>query len=374
MAWGSSRKEPEPGPEPEPRAWIGSHASEAKAARRRLLDEAALLPRQVHNDSPLSIAPYPLDTYMASDGQSTVLVPAQELVPDLLRSDTFIELSPERLNQANALSTKHPGVKTQMPDTKPQLRVITPAVAANLASAREAIDLVKALLPGGAGNQIKDLAATGGDSLLRSSLSHTQTDHPVIRAFLAIQWQGGYCDAQASLAYQLLSQNPALAHSRIDLVSGRSSDGNHTFVVIRGQEPEHDIVVDPWAPFASPTLVQDALPLHRTLLGAAGSSISHTKPAGDLLPKLEIKEALRRQAITQEQSPIRDRFVAEKFRDPESHIADHVKDPEDRWDVPFSGNPNVRYDVHDESGRRLNDSPIRFDMQRAASSAGPRQP
>ncbi|WCM93018.1 hypothetical protein M5C99_22245 [Acidovorax sp. NCPPB 2350] len=368
MTWGSSRKEPEPAP----RAWIDSNASQAKAARKRLLDDAALLPRQVHNDSPLSTAPYPLDTYMASDGQSTALVPAEELVPGLLRSDTFIELSPERLNQANALSTTHPGVTTQMPDMKPQLRVISPETAAHLAAAREAIDLVKALLPGGAGNQIKDIAATAGESVLRSSLSNVRAHNPALHAFRAIESGGGFCAAQANLTYQLLSQNPALKNSRIDIVNG-GLDGIHTFVVIRGKKPEPDIVVDPWTPFASPTLAQDALLLHRTSLAAKGGGVVLTKPAGTHSAPLEI-DALRRQALIEDQSPISARFRAESTRHPEDAIVNSLKYAGDRWDVPFSGNPNVRYDVRDASGRRLNDSPIRFDMQRVASSAEPRQP
>ncbi|GKT16765.1 hypothetical protein AVHY2522_12880 [Acidovorax sp. SUPP2522] len=327
-----------------------------------MLDGATPLLKQIDSASPLSAKPHQLDTYITFDNvQNTVLVPAKELLPGLLRSDQFIELSSDRLHQVNALSTTHPGVKTQMPDTASRLRVISPAVAANLASAREVIDLVKALLPGGAGNQMKDVAATGGDSFLRSSLSFTYGGSPAARASVAIQWQGGYCDAHASLTYQLLSQNPTLKDSRIDLIGGGPE--SHVFVVIRGHTPEQDIVVDPWAPFASPTLVQDALPMHRELLGAAGGSVKHTKPAGTVSEALDIQDALRRQALTQEES-IQKRFIEQKFRYPEDDIASQLKDPRDRWDVPFSGNPNVRYEVQDESGQKLTDFPLRFDMQR----------
>ncbi|GKS89336.1 hypothetical protein [Acidovorax sp. SUPP2539] len=370
MGWGSPSNAP--APEPDPKAWFDSNVSEAKAARRRLLDSATLLPKQVHNASPLSAEPHQLDTYITFDGsQNTVLVPKKELLPGLLRSDQFIELSPDQLNQANALSTTHPGVNTQMPDMAPHLRVISPATAANLASAREAIDLVKALLPGGAGNQIKDMAATGGESYLRSSLSYALGGSPASRAFVAIQYQGGYCDAQASLAYQLLSQNPALKDSRIDIVDGGPS-GNHVFVVIRGETPEQDIVVDPWTTFASPTFVKDALPLHRTLLGAAGGGVRQTKPAGTLAAALNITEALRRQSLVKNQSSISERFLSEKYRDPDTAITKNLKVKEDRWDVPFSGNPNIRYEVQDESGNRLTDFPLRFDMQRAAADPEPR--
>ncbi|MDA8523499.1 hypothetical protein [Acidovorax sp. NCPPB 4044] len=367
MAWGSSSKPSEP----EPKAWLDSNVPEAKAARKRMQDDATFLPKQVHHDSPLAKAPYPLDTYMALEGMSenTVLVPAQELVPGLLQSGKFIELSTAQLNQANALSTTHPGVKTLMPDMKPQLRVIPPETAVQLAAAREAIDLVKALLPGGAGNQIKDIAATGGDSVLRSALSHVHRGSAAFRAKRAIQSQGGNCDAHAHLAYQLLSQNPALKTARIDIVDG-GPDGKHTFVVIRGQKSEHDIVVDPWTSFASPALVKDALPMHRALLAARGGGVSATRPAGAHSDTLDI-EALRQQALIDNQSPISEQFKANRLRHPDDTIADSIKYADDRWDVPFSGNPNVRYDVQDASGRKLNDSPIRFDMQRAASSPGP---
>lgn len=371
MGWGSSSKVP--APEPDPKAWFDSNVSEAKAARRRLLDSANPLLKQVGNVSALSTEPHRLDTYITFDeAQNAVLVPAKELLPGLLRSDQFIELSPDQLNQANALSTTHPGVKTQMPDMAPHLRVISPATAANLAAAREAIDLVKALLPGGAGNQIKDMAATGGESYLRSSLSFSLTASPAARAYLAIQYQGGYCDGQASLAYQLLSQNPALKDSRIDMVDGRP-DENHVFVVIRGETSDQDIVVDPWTPFASPTLVKDALPLHQKLLGAAGRGVQQTKPAGTVSAALDITEALRRQNLVKEQSSIAERFESEKFRYADSAITDNLKGKEDRWDVPFSGNPNVRYEVQDESGNRLTEFPLRFDMQRVAADPGPRQ-
>ncbi|GKS96088.1 hypothetical protein [Acidovorax sp. SUPP2825] len=368
MGWGSSSKVPEP----DPRAWLDSNMSEAKAARRRLLDGATPLLKQVDNASPLSSEPHRLHTYITfDDAQNTVLVPAKELLPGLLRSDQFIELSPDQLSRANALSTTHPGVKTQMPDMKHQLRSISPETAAHLAAAREAIDLVKALMPDGTGNQIKDIAATAGDSVLRSSLSHSNTGNPTTLATKAIQFQGGNCDAHAGLAYQLLSQNPALKNARIEIVDG-GENGNHTFVVIRGKKREHDIVVDPWATFASPTLVQDALPMHRKLLSASGGGVAHTKPAGTQAAPLDI-EALRQQALIDNRSPIAEQFKAQRLRAPDDVIRDSVKYADDRWDVPFSGNPNVRYEVRDASGHQLTDFPLRFDMQRVATGTGPRQ-
>ena len=202
--------------------------------------------------------------------------------------------------------------------------------------------------------------------MLCSSLSHTLGGSLEAHAFAAIQSQGGYCDAQAALTYQLLSQNPALREFRIAMVDGE----DHAFVVIRGQKHAHDIVVDLWAPFASPTLVQDALPMHRTLLRAG--EFRHTKPVGTVLPALNIREALRRQAIQRGHYPsIRERFVAEKCRDPDSDITSNLKAPLDQWDTPFSGNPNIRYDVRDESGHRLINGTLRFDMQRIAVSPGP---
>ncbi|WP_058361348.1 hypothetical protein [Xanthomonas translucens] len=311
-------------------------------------------------------------TYRAADASganTTILAPAQELIPRLLRSDRLIELSQSHLDRLNALATRHPSVKTQMPDTKAQLRVITPTVAANLAAAREAIDLVKALLPYGSGNQIKDVAATGGESMLCSLMSNRLNGRPAARAFIAIQSQGGYCNAQAALTYQLLSQNPALRECRIDMVDG----ADHVFVVIRGQKPAHDIVVASWAPFASPTLVQDALSMHRTLLRAG--KFSNTKPVGTVLPALNTQEALSELAIQRDRYPsIREQFFGEKYRNPDNAIINNLRNPWDQWDTPFNGNPNVRYDVRDDSGRRLIDGPLRFDMQRIAVSPGPYQP
>lgn len=355
----------------EPSAWIDANFPHARAARMSLLDTAAAVTRSLEFTLPARQGGHQFHMYLAADASGTntlTLAPGQELIPGLLRSDRMIELSSSHLDQLNALATRHPIVKTQMPDTKPCLRVITPAVAANLAAAREVIDLVKALLPYGAGNQIKDIAATEGESVLHSSLAFRHGGRPEFRALAAIRAQGGYCDAQAGLAYQLLSQNPALRDCRIDMVSGE----DHVFVVIRGQTPDHDIVVDPWAPFASPTLVQDALPMHRAIL--RGAELDYTKPAGTVAPALNIERALRLQAMDRSDYPsIRDNFVAEKFRDPDSAIADQLATPVDQWDVPFSGNPNVRYEVRDESGRQLISGPLRFDMQRIAFAPGPYQ-
>ncbi|MCC4607398.1 Hrp-dependent type III effector protein [Xanthomonas campestris] len=355
----------------EPRAWIDANFQHARAARISLLDTAAAVTRSLEFTLPAQQGGQQFHMYLAADASGTntiTLAPGQELIPGLLRSDKMIELSSSHLDQLNALATKHPIVKTQMPDTKPCLRVITPEVAANLAAAREAIDLVKALLPYGAGNQIKDIAATEGESVLHSSLAFIYGGGPAFRALAAIRAQGGYCDAQVGLTYQLLSQNPALRDCRIDMVSGRG----HVFVVIRGQTPEHDIVVDAWAPFASPTLAQDALSMHRAIL--RGAELDYTKPAGTVLPALNIGEALRLQAMDRSDYPsIRDYFYAEKYRDPDSAIAEQLATPVDQWDVPFSGNPNVRYEVRDESGRQLISGPLRFDMQRIPSSPGPYQ-
>ncbi|MDA8444149.1 hypothetical protein [Paracidovorax valerianellae] len=370
MSWGSSSSAPVAAPEPDPQAWLDSNVSKAKAARQRLLDNAAPLPKHVNSASPLAGEPYQLDTYVTFNGpeQNIVLVPAKELLPGFLRSDQFIELSSDQLKQANALSTTHPGVTTQMPDLEPQLHVISPAVAANLALAREAIDLVKALLPGGAGNQIKDMAATGGESYLRSALSYAHGGRAADHAFEAILYQGGYCVAQASLTFELLSRNPALKDSKIDMVHGPK----HVFVVIRGETPEHDIVVDPWTPFASPTFAQDALPLHREILEQASESVRQNKAAGSISSALDIKEALRRQGF-KNQSSISDLFQFERYRDPKTAITKNLEGKEDRWDVPFSGNPNVRYEVRDASGSQLTEFPLRFDMQRAASAPNPHQ-
>ncbi len=342
----------------EPRAWIDANFPHARAARISLLDTAAAVTRSLEFTLPAQQGGHQFHMYLAADASGTntiTLAPGQELIPGLLRSDKMIELSSSHLDQLNALATKHPIVKTQMPDTKPCLRVITPAVAANLAAAREAIDLVKALLPYGAGNQIKDIAATEGESVLHSSLAFRNGGRPEFRALAAIRAQGGYCDAQAGLTYQLLSQNPALRDCRIDMVSG----ADHTFVVIRGQTPDHDIVVD-------------ALPMHQAIL--RGAELDYTKPAGTVAPALNIEEALRLQAIDRSDYPsIRDNFYAEKYRDPDSAIAEQLATPVDQWDVPFSGNPNVRYEVRDESGRQLISGPLRFDMQRIPLSPGPYQ-
>ncbi|MCC4615389.1 Hrp-dependent type III effector protein [Xanthomonas campestris pv. asclepiadis] len=365
MAEGASSKAPEP------RAWIDANLPHARAARISLLDTATAVTRSSEFTLPAQQGGHQFYIYLAADASGTntmVLAPGQELIPGLLRSDQMIELSSSHLDQLNALATRHPIVKTHMPDTKPRLRVITPAVAANLAAAREAIDLVKALLPYGAGNQIKDIAATGGESVLCSSLSLTTGGIPAARAFVAIQSQGGYCEAQAALAYQLLSQNPALRDCRIDVVGGE----DHEFVVIRGQTSEQDIVVDAWAPFASPTLVQDALPMHQALL--SGAKLEYTKPAGTVLPALNIEGALSQQAIQRSKYPsIRENYFAEKYRNPDSVIAVQLETSEDQWDIPFSGNPNIRYEVRDESGRRLIYGPLRFDMQRIPFSPGPYQ-
>lgn len=360
-------------PPPEPGAWLDSSASEAKAARSRLLDSATGL-QQVHGTLRCPETPCPLDTYISGEGpaQHTVVVPAKELHPGLLRADRFIELSSQRLTQANVLSTTHPDVTPLMPDMEPRLRVISPAAATHLALAREAIDLVKALLPAGAGNQIKDIAATGAESCFRSTMAYRGKGDPATCASAAIKYQAGNCNAQASLAFQLLSQNPDLQNSRIDMVHDGAGGGHdHVFAVIRGQTPEQDIVVDPWAPFATPTFVVDALPMHRDLLNAGQEGIRHTKPAGTVSPPtLDIDEALREQGTVEENPPLSEQYLHAMGFDRELGLAIYLGHGKSLWDVPFSGNPNVRYEVQDESGQQLTDFPLRFDMQRT----GLRQP
>ncbi|MDA8444151.1 hypothetical protein [Paracidovorax valerianellae] len=354
-------------PPPEPGVWLDSNASEAKAARSRLLDSATGL-QQVHDTLRFPETPCPLDTYITGECpvQHAVVVPAKELHPGLLRADRFMELSSQRLTQANVLSTTHPGVTPLMPDMAPRLRVISPAAATHLALAREAIDLVKALLPAGAGNQIKDIAATGAENCFRSAMSYRGKGDPATCASAAIKYQAGNCNAQASLAFQLLSQNPDLQNSRIDIVfDGPGGGHDHVFAVIRGQTPEQDIVVDPWAPFATPTFVVDALPMYRDLLSAGQEGIRHTKPAGTVSPPtLDIDEALREQGTVEKNPPLSEQYLHAMGFDRELGLAIYLGHGKGLWDVPFSGNPNVRYEVQDESGHKLTDFPLRFDMQR----------
>lgn len=356
--------------EADPKAWLNAKATEASAARRRLLDGAIPLLKLFHIASPLAAQPYQLDTYLTADGQAqnAILAPAKALIPGLLRSDKIIELSPGQLDRANALSTTHPGIATQMPDMQPRLHVISPAVAASMASAREVIDLVKALVPSGAGNQVKDLLATAGESHLRSRLSFKYHRGVADLAHSIIQFQGGDCDGHASLAFHLLAQNPAFKDYQIDIVEV-SQNVAHVFAVIRGDRPEEDIVVDAWAPFASPTFVQDALPMHRTLLDAERGKIRVSKPAGTVAPAMDIEQALKRQSQWQsaieKHSSLSEAFRLHAHHEPDAAITQVLIEKENLWDVPFSGNPNVRYEVRDPSGRALTDFPIRFDMQRA---------
>jgi len=363
-------------PKPDPSAWLDTNVSEAKAARARLFNGATVL-RQTHDALQFPETPYPLDTYVTGDGPArcTVLVPAEPLHPGLLRTDRFIELSSKQVTEANALCATYPGVTTVMPNIEPLLRVISPATATNLALAREAIDLVKALLPAGAGNQIKDIAATGIESCFRAAMSYKGRGGPAKCASAGIKYEGGNCNAQASLAFQLLSQNPGLKHSRIDIIyDGPGGTHDHVFVAIRGQTPEQDIIVDPWAPFATPTFAVDALPMHRDLLGAAEAGVRQTKPAGFISPpELDIEDALREQGTVERNPPVSEQYLNAMGFDRELGLAIYLGSPKGLWDVPFSGNPNVRYEVQDESGRQLTDFPLRFDMQRAAYAPNPHQ-
>lgn len=247
-----------------------------------------------------------------------------------------------------------------MPDTASRLRVISPAVAANLASAREVIDLVKALLPGC--RQPNEGRCSDGRGQLSS--------------FLAVVYlrrqPSGPCVSRNPMAGRLLRcpREPDLSTSfpepdaqgfqdRFDRRRPRKSRVRR----YPRPYPRARHRGGPMGPFrladscSRRTSHAPGITWRRRRQCQAHQTRWHSFGSTGYPRRAEAAGA------TQEES-IQKRFIEQKFRYPEDDIASQLKDPRDRWDVPFSGNPNVRYEVQDESGQKLTDFPLRFDMQR----------
>ena len=297
-----------------------------------------------------------------------------------LDNTTLCPLAPDQLGAIGKIT--RPIFPLLEQNLEPRVVNIDVRTAQHLVCARATIDLVKALLPFGAGNQIKDMVRTGGESHLRSVLAKRATryvvsraapdDKCIHRAKAAIRWKSGFCDENAALAFAILRSLPELKDARIDWIINHKL--HHNIAIIRGDKPEHDVMVDPWATFAIPCLPADAADdfqemAQRPELNPDNKIVSSKSP-GALFPALDIAAELRKH----------EKLSAE-FKDPHEQyekrlyfstapkgIHDYLtntKDP-DMWDLPYNGNPNVRYQLEGEDG----EAPMmmRFDMQRVEKS------
>ncbi|WP_211462454.1 type III effector protein [Collimonas silvisoli] len=261
---------------------------------------------------------------------------------------------------------------------EPCVVTIDAPTARRLATARATIDLVKALVPFGAGNQVKDVARTGGESYVRTALAERagsaarrnrasgEAHLPMARA--ALKWQAGFCDHQAALAYAVLGSHPDLKDAQIDCVANTRL--KHTLVVIRGEQPEHDIVVDPWTIFSVPGLVAHAA----ADLGRIGlrpevepkNKIMYSKPAGTQLPQIELEKPEYQRDARNPFTVYREEIY---FSTPEKMMYGSLTDTSSTaamFDATYNGNPNVRYELDDGKDKVM----LRLDVQRAAK---PRQ-
>ncbi|MDC6179438.1 hypothetical protein [Ralstonia solanacearum] len=308
-------------------------------------------------------------------GNELALADNSGLHADQLSNTRVLGLSPEAVAGLN--DVKHPAWPVEVQVLTPRVATVSATTMARLGIARGAIDVVKALLPYGAGNQIKDIARTNGESYVRAALAdaegrksqprYSKPDRYIGYASAAIKWQAGFCDQHAAIAFALLGAHPDLMHAQVDYVRHGTLD--HTLVVIRGARPEEDIVVDPWAVFAVPALAGDVSERLGTL-GARPSEASrvllvNSKPAGKQLPALDLaglRQRARAPATRDALAVYRERFI---HIEPGRALAGYLTDKERPavFDVPYNGNPNVHYRVADAEESAV----FRLDMQRMAA-------
>ncbi|WP_065763583.1 type III effector protein [Ralstonia solanacearum] len=323
----------------------------------------------------LSHLPGNLSAVRTEGDSQLVLVDKHGLLADRLSNTRALGLAPDAVSSLN--DVKHPAWPAEVQVLAPRVATVSATTMARLGIARTAIDAVKALLPYGAGNQVKDIARTNGESYVRAALANSEgfasqrryskPDRYIGYAAAAIKWQAGFCDQHAAIAYALLGAHPDLIHAQVDYVKHEKL--NHMLVVIRGDRPENDIVVDPWAVFAVPALAGDVSERLGTL-GARPSEASHSlivnsKPAGEQLPPLDLARLRQRAQMPETRDPLaayREKII---HIEPERALAVNLTDKERpaMFDVPYNGNPNVRYRVEDAEGTDV----FRLDIQRMAA-------
>lgn len=292
-------------------------------------------------------------------------------------------LAPEQIGTIGKITSPHVSTsESAQPNLEPHVRNIDARTATHLICARATLDLVKALLPFGAGNQIKDLARTGGESHMRSVLAKRSAEVKVRRApseqkcvhraKAALLWKSGFCDENAALAFAILRSLPELKDARVDWIVNREL--RHNMAIIRGDTPEHDVIVDPWMIFPVPCLLSDATDFHQEMAQPPEmnprNEVVSSKPAGELFPPLDVTAILRAHeklpaGLKDPHGQYRQQIY---FSTPAKRIHDNITDPTDpdSWDIPYNGNPNTRYRLEGNDG----EPPVtlRFDMQRVAKN------
>lgn len=277
-------------------------------------------------------------------------------------------LAPKQMSAIGKLTSPH--FPTSKPCLKPRVTNIDARTATHLVAARATIDLVKALLPFGAGNQVKDVVRSGGESLFRSSLAKMSSGSGrdyISHAEAAIVWKSGFCGETSALTFAILGSIPELKDAQIDWVGNFKL--SHNIAIIRGDKPEHDVIVDPWTPFAVPCLSADATDLHRKVAQRPemnqDNEILRSKRAGEVFEPLDVDGLLQKH---EELPPA--------FKDPHVPFCAgsvtqakrlHIYLTETTWDLLYTGNPNMRYLLEGTDGK----PPImlRFDMQRMAKNS-----
>ncbi|HEU4621283.1 MAG TPA: hypothetical protein VFS42_03590 [Burkholderiaceae bacterium] len=265
-------------------------------------------------------------------------------------------------------------VDTRHPNTRKVTQVFTPrdvrideTTAERLKLARLTIDLVRVLLPFGTGNQFKQLYKLGAEPLVRARYLRSELrndtrslsllslrDREHLRARCAIKWQAGQCSEFAAVAFFVLASLPELRNARIDMVDCKDAD--HNMVVIRGNTPEQDIVVDPWVLYPIPSLVTDAANEYQPVATRSKSIESYsvngglmlTKPSGEQWTDLNIDAAIESRDVglssafdirmANEPMATREGYASYSGRTIQTNLQERFL-----YDVMFNGNPNVTF-------------------------------
>ncbi|STO57193.1 hypothetical protein [Grimontia hollisae] len=215
----------------------------------------------------------------------------------------------------------------------------------NLEIAKETIDMVKAGLCYGSGNQIVDLFASAGESDLRTI--HARTNTAVTHPFSPLISGSSNCGGVAQLTAALLVRNEKLKDHPVSIVKGGVyADGkpyDHDYVIIGDPSdpeygPENTVVVDPWGVLAIPTTLSESV--------FPNPNIAVTKPKGVVKAfNKDDMENLFRESTSKIEASVRKEFGVDLKPGKELLQSLISEDDEDRfWNVFITAkDPSTQY-------------------------------
>ncbi|HEU4622701.1 MAG TPA: hypothetical protein VFS42_10795, partial [Burkholderiaceae bacterium] len=212
------------------------------------------------------------------------------------------------------LAVVHPHLAPANQDLTRHVATIDSVTAERLKLARLTIDLVRALLPRGPGNQFKHLSQVGVEPYWRvrhcrdnvSEWAHNgitpySRTHIHLWANTAIKWEAGNCCEYALVTFSILASLAELREARLEIVQHAQAD--HQWVMLRGETADQDIVVDPWALFPTPCLRADAASTLGCTHNGTGDGVDASlkvlavKIPGESWPPLDISAAMTRRGL-----------------------------------------------------------------------------